>query len=64
MPQNIEEYLDSLGGKICTVMLKVDIMVRASTSQEFVGYVSPTYAVISSGKDNSYVTRIRKHWIP
>ncbi len=55
-PQNIEEYLDSLGGKnLHSDVLKVGHHgSRTSTSQEFVGYVSPTYAVISSGKDNSY----------
>ena len=55
-PQNIEAYLDSLDGK----NLRSDVLKvghhgsRTSTSQEFVGYVSPTYAVISDGKDNRY----------
>jgi len=55
-PQNIERYLSSLDGK----SLKSDVLKvghhgsRTSTSQEFVGFVSPTYAVISVAKDNSY----------
>ncbi len=55
-PQNIEAYLVSLDGK----KLKSDVLKvghhgsRTSTSAEFVGYVSPTYAVISDGKGNSY----------
>lgn len=55
-PQNIEGYLDSLDGKtLHSDVLKVGHHgSRTSTSQEFVGYVSPTYAVISAGKDNSY----------
>ncbi len=55
-PQNIEGYLDSLDGKsLHSDILKVGHHgSRTSTSQEFVGYVSPTYAVISAGKDNSY----------
>ena len=54
--QNIEGYLDSLDGKnLHSDVLKVGHHgSRTSTSQEFVGYVSPTYAVISSGTDNSY----------
>ncbi|KKW12895.1 MAG: Competence protein ComEC [Parcubacteria group bacterium GW2011_GWA2_49_9] len=55
-PQNIEGYLDSLDGKsLHSDVLKVGHHgSRTSTSQEFVGYVSPTYAVISAGTDNSY----------
>lgn len=55
-PQNIEGYLDSLDGKnLHSDVLKVGHHgSRTSSSQEFVGYVSPTYAVISAGKDNSY----------
>ena len=55
-PQNIEAYLDSLDGKhLHSDVLKVGHHgSRTSTSQEFVGYVSPTYAVISDGKDNKY----------
>ena len=55
-PQNIEGYVDSLDGK----NLKSDVLKvghhgsRTSTSQEFVGYVSPTYAVISDGVANKY----------
>jgi len=49
-------YLDSLDGKsLHSDVLKVGHHgSRTSTSQEFVGYVSPTYAVISAGTDNSY----------
>lgn len=55
-PQNIEHYLVSLGGN----ELKSDVLKvghhgsRTSTSEEFVGFVSPVYAVISDGKGNSY----------
>lgn len=55
-PQNIEGYLDTLDGK----GLKSDVLKvghhgsRTSTSAEFVGLVSPTYAVISDGKGNKY----------
>ncbi|MSU56156.1 MAG: MBL fold metallo-hydrolase [Candidatus Taylorbacteria bacterium] len=55
-PQNIESFLDSLDGK----RLRSDVLKvghhgsRTSTSPEFVGYVSPVYAVISDGKGNSY----------
>ena len=55
-PQNIEHYLVSLDGK----NLKSDVLKvghhgsRTSSSQEFVGFVSPTVAVISDGKGNSY----------
>ncbi len=55
-PQNIEAYLDYLDGK----HLKSDLLKvghhgsRTSSSAEFVGYVSPTYAVISDGVDNKY----------
>ncbi len=55
-PQDIEHYLVSLDGK----NLKSDILKvghhgsRTSSSQEFVGYVSPTYAAISDGLGNKY----------
>lgn len=55
-PQNIEQYLVLLDGK----KLKSDVLKvghhgsRTSTSEEFVGFASPTYAVISDGKGNSY----------
>lgn len=55
-PQNVEQYLVYLDSK----NLKSDVLKvghhgsRTSTSEEFVGFVSPTYAVISDGKGNSY----------
>jgi len=55
-PDNIERYLVSLDGK----SLRSDVLKvghhgsRTSTTQEFVGFVSPTMAVISDGKGNSY----------
>ena len=55
-PDEIEEYLVSLDGK----NLKSDVLKvghhgsRTSTSPEFVGFVSPTIALISDGKGNSY----------
>lgn len=55
-PQNIERYVVSLEGK----RIKSDVLKvghhgsRTSTSEEFVGFASPTYAVISDGKGNSY----------
>lgn len=54
--QNVEQYLVSLDGK----NLKSDVLKvghhgsRTSTSEEFTGFVSPEYAVISDGKGNSY----------
>ncbi len=54
--ENIENYLDSLDGKsLHSDVLKVGHHgSHTSSSQEFVGYVSPTIAVISDGKDNKY----------
>jgi competence protein ComEC len=55
-PQNIERYLVSLDGK----GLKSDVLKvghhgsKTSSSEEFVGFVSPTYAAISVGADNKY----------
>ncbi len=55
-PSQIERYLISLDGK----NLKSDILKvghhgsRTSTSEEFVGFVSPITAVISDGKGNKY----------
>lgn len=55
-PQSVEQYLVSLDGK----SLKSDVLKvghhgsRTSTSEEFVGFVSPATAVISNGKGNSY----------
>lgn len=55
-PQAIEHYLDSLDGrKLRSDVLKVGHHgSRTSTSPEFVGYVSPAYAVISDGVGNKY----------
>ena len=55
-PEAIEHYLVLLDGK----SLKSDVLKvghhgsRTSSSQEFVGFVSPTYAAISVGAGNSY----------
>ncbi|MSU55083.1 MAG: MBL fold metallo-hydrolase [Candidatus Taylorbacteria bacterium] len=55
-PQNVEQYLVLLDGK----NLKSDVLKaghhgsRTSSSEEFVGFVSPSYAVISDKKGNSY----------
>lgn len=52
----IEHYLASIDGK----KLKSDVLKvghhgsKTSTSEEFVGFVAPKYAVISSGKSNTY----------
>ena len=55
-PQNVEKYLVALDG----THLKSDVLKtghhgsHTSSSEEFVGFISPTYAVISDGKGNSY----------
>ncbi|MFA4890344.1 MAG: ComEC/Rec2 family competence protein [Candidatus Paceibacterota bacterium] len=55
-PAKMEKYLISLDGK----NLDADVLKvghhgsKTSSSQEFLGYVSPEYAVISVGKDNKY----------
>jgi competence protein ComEC len=55
-PQKIEKYLSYLDGK----NLESDVLKvghhgsKTSTSGEFLSAVKPKYAVISSGKDNSY----------
>ena len=55
-PKAMEQYLVSLGGKA----LKSDVLKtghhgsKTSTSESFLGYVSPKYAVISSGAGNRY----------
>ncbi|MCR4274721.1 MAG: MBL fold metallo-hydrolase [Candidatus Campbellbacteria bacterium] len=55
-PQSIEKYVVALDG----ATLKSDILKaghhgsRTSSSPEFVRAVSPTYAIISAGKDNQY----------
>ena len=55
MPSTVENYLVSLGGDLKSDILKVGHHgSRTSTSETFLGYVSPKFAVISSGKNNSY----------
>ncbi|MFA6339127.1 MAG: ComEC/Rec2 family competence protein [Candidatus Paceibacterota bacterium] len=55
-PQNVEKYLISLdGGNLKSDVLKVGHHgSRTSTSDELLGYISPKYAVISAGLNNSY----------
>ncbi len=55
-PQKIEQYLVSLDSKeIDADVLKVGHHgSKNSTSENFLGYVSPDYAVISAGKGNNY----------
>lgn len=56
LPQAVEHYLVSLDGK----NLRSDVLKaghhgsRTSSSEEFVGYVSPAYAAISVGTGNTY----------
>ena len=55
-PKSIEEYLIGLD----PAALDVDVLKlghhgsKTSTSEDFLGYTSPNYAIISAGKDNSY----------
>lgn len=55
-PQKMEKYLVFLDGK----NLDADVLKlghhgsKTSSSEEFLGYVSPEYAVISAGKENKY----------
>ncbi len=55
-PKKIEEYLVSLDKeKLNTDVLKVGHHgSRTSTSESFLGYTSPEYAIISAGKNNRY----------
>ena len=55
-PKTIEEYLVFLDGeKLRSEVLKVGHHgSKTSSSESFVGYVSPEYAIISAGADNSY----------
>jgi competence protein ComEC len=54
-PQKIEEYLVSFGdGLNCEVLKAGHHGSRTSTGEVFASAVLPDYAVISSGKDNSY----------
>ncbi len=51
----MEEYLVSLGGNLHSTILKVGHHgSRTSTTEGYASAVSPEYAVISSGADNSY----------
>lgn len=56
MEENLESYLVALeGDDLRSQVLKVGHHgSRTSTSQSFLGYVSPVYAVISSGRNNRY----------
>ena len=55
-PKSIEEYLIVID----PAALDVDVLKlghhgsKTSTSEDFLGYTSPDYAIISAGKDNSY----------
>lgn len=55
-PIAIENYLSAIGGDD----LDVDVLKvghhgsKTSSSETFIGYTSPEYAVISAGKDNTY----------
>lgn len=55
-PIEIEEYLvGQMGGALVSDVLKVGHHgSRTSTSENFITVVSPTYGIISAGKDNSY----------
>lgn len=55
-PQKVERYLTRLDG----FLLKSDVLKlghhgsNTSSSEEFIGYTDPAYAVVSAGKDNRY----------
>ena len=55
-PKNIEKYLSGLLGKI----LKVDVLKlghhgsRTSSSEIFLGFTNPEYAIVSAGLNNRY----------
>ncbi len=59
-PKAIEQYLVSVYGDPPAGGLKCDVLKiahhgsKTSTSESFLGYVNPEYAVISVGKDNKY----------
>lgn len=60
LPQKMEKYLTSLDSNPPVGRLDSDILKvghhgsKTSSSEEFLGYISPEYAVISAGKDNKY----------
>jgi competence protein ComEC len=55
MEDNLENYLLSLGGNFKSDVLKVGHHgSKTSTSESFLGWVSPSLAVISVGKGNKY----------
>lgn len=55
-PQKIEHYVSNLEGKNldCEVLKAGHHGSRTSTAVEWVGFISPKYAVLSLGKNNSY----------
>lgn len=54
-PQEIEEYLVSIGTTLLSDVLKAGHHgSKTSSAESFVRAVAPTYAIFSAGKDNSY----------
>jgi len=55
-PKKMEEYIVSLGGEdLKSSVLKLGHHgSKTSTSEIFLGFVSPEYAIISAGEDNRY----------
>jgi len=55
-PQKIEEYLVSINGeKLSSDVLKIGHHgSKTSSSESFIGFVSPEYAIISAGLNNKY----------
>ena len=54
-PQEIEEYLVSIGTNLTSDVLKAGHHgSKTSSAESFVSVVSPTYVIFSAGKDNSY----------
>lgn len=54
-PQEIEEYLVSIGTELQSDVLKAGHHgSRTSTGELYVNVVAPTYAIFSAGRDNSY----------
>ncbi|MBI4692335.1 MAG: MBL fold metallo-hydrolase [Candidatus Terrybacteria bacterium] len=59
-PKKMEKYLVSLDGNPPAGGLQSDVLKlghhgsKTSSSEEFLGYVKPLYAVISAGKNNRY----------